>query len=62
MSARSSPISRRGRTKRKVYFLTPQGEQKARDIREYANENEIDLTPLAGHPEVQGSGAVEHPG
>ncbi len=37
---------KKGRTKRKVYFLTPLGDQKARDIREYALENEIDLTPL----------------
>lgn len=37
---------KKGRTKRKVYFLTTMGEQKARDIKEYANENEIDLTPL----------------
>jgi tetratricopeptide (TPR) repeat protein len=37
---------KRGRTKRKVYFLTSQGEDKSREIRYYANENDIDLTPF----------------
>jgi tetratricopeptide (TPR) repeat protein len=37
---------KRGRTKRKVYFLTANGEQKAREIKDYARENEIDLTPF----------------
>lgn len=36
---------KRGRTKRKVYFLTPLGEERARDIKAYAEENDIDLTP-----------------
>lgn len=36
---------KRGRTKRKVYFLTMAGEARARQIKLYAEENDIDLTP-----------------
>ena len=36
---------RKGRTKRKVYFLTPAGEERARHIKLHAEENDIDLTP-----------------
>ena len=36
---------KRGRTKRKAYFLTTSGEARARQIRSYAEENDIDLTP-----------------
>ncbi len=35
---------KRGRTKRKVYFLTPAGEARAREIKQYADENDLDLT------------------
>ncbi len=37
---------KKGRTKRKAYFLTAQGERKAVTIKEFAQENAIDLVPL----------------
>ena len=37
---------KKGRTKRKAYFLTPQGEKKAKEIMQYADVNAIDLTPF----------------
>ncbi len=37
---------RRGKTKRKVYFLSPTGEQKAIRIRQYASNEGIDIGPL----------------
>ncbi len=43
VSERLSHI-KRGRTKRKVYFLTLPGEERAQEIKEFAEENDIDLT------------------
>ncbi len=37
---------KRGKTKRKVYFLSPTGEQKAARIRQYASSEGIDIGPL----------------
>jgi hypothetical protein len=37
---------KRGKTKRKVYFLSPTGEQKAVRIRQYASNEGIDIGPL----------------
>ncbi|MFP4170005.1 MAG: tetratricopeptide repeat protein [Methanomassiliicoccales archaeon] len=37
---------KRGKSKRKVYFLTPKGEERAQDIREFAESEGIDITPL----------------
>ena len=37
---------KKGRTKRKAYFLTPQGEKKAKEIMRYADDHAIDLTPF----------------
>jgi tetratricopeptide (TPR) repeat protein/DNA-binding MarR family transcriptional regulator len=37
---------RRGKSKRKVYFLTDQGEAKARVVTEYASRNNISVDPL----------------
>ncbi|MDD1769123.1 MAG: tetratricopeptide repeat protein [Methanomassiliicoccales archaeon] len=37
---------RRGKTKRKVYFLTPKGEAKATHVREFARNEGIEITPL----------------
>ncbi|MDH7509111.1 MAG: hypothetical protein QHH00_06910 [Methanomassiliicoccales archaeon] len=37
---------RMGKTKRKVYFLTPKGEERAQKIREFADREGIAITPL----------------
>jgi tetratricopeptide (TPR) repeat protein len=37
---------KRGKTKRKVYFLSPTGEQKATKIKQYASSEGIDIGPL----------------
>jgi tetratricopeptide (TPR) repeat protein len=37
---------KRGKTKRKVYFLSPAGEQKAARIKQYASNEGIDIGPL----------------
>jgi tetratricopeptide (TPR) repeat protein len=37
---------KRGKTKRKVYFLSPAGEQKALKIKQYASNEGIDIGPL----------------
>lgn len=37
---------RKGKTKRKVYFLTPKGEERAQKIREFAEKEGIAITPL----------------
>lgn len=37
---------RRGKTRRKVYFLTVKGEERAREIRDYAEREGIDIVPL----------------
>lgn len=37
---------RRGKTKRKVYFLTPKGETKASHVRQFAQSEGIEITPL----------------
>jgi len=37
---------KRGKTKRKVYFLSPTGEQKAVKIKQYASNEGIDIGPL----------------
>lgn len=37
---------KKGRTKRKAYFLTAQGEMKALTIKDFAQEHAIDLVPL----------------
>ena len=37
---------RRGKTRRKVYFLSPKGEERSKDIREYAIKEGIDIGPL----------------
>lgn len=37
---------RRGKTKRKVYFLTPRGESRAGNVREFAHNEGIGITPL----------------
>jgi tetratricopeptide (TPR) repeat protein len=37
---------RRGKTRRKVYFLSPNGEQRAKDVREYAIKEGIEILPL----------------
>jgi tetratricopeptide (TPR) repeat protein len=37
---------KRGKTKRKVYFLSPAGEQKAMKIKQYASSEGIDIGPL----------------
>ena len=36
---------KRGRTKRKAYFLTPAGAERAKKVQAFAEENNIDLTP-----------------
>lgn len=37
---------RKGKTRRKVYFLSPMGEEKGRRIREFAEKEGIDVKPL----------------
>ena len=37
---------RRGKTKRKVYFLTPKGETRAINVRKFAEREGIEITPL----------------
>ncbi len=43
VSERLSHI-KRGKTKRKVYFLTRQGEERAKNINQFAEDNSIDLS------------------
>ena len=52
---------KKGRTKRKAYFLTTQGDKKASAIKDFAQENAIDLVPLQDIRKCRGARAVVGP-